>query len=666
MAGASPAVTMRARHAMLGDYELTCAGDPELLFSENETNDRRLYGTDAASPYVKDAFHTYVVGGDRDAVNPARTGTKAAAHYRFDIPAGATVTVDLRLRHVDPAATPSSDPLVGLDTLRSTRRNEADEFYAAVLPAGIDDDARLVARQAFAGMLWSKQFYHYVIEHWLDGDPAMPPPPPERFHGRNARWRHLHNADVISMPDTWEFPWYASWDLGFHCSTLAYIDPQFAKDQVVLLLREWYMEPDGRLPAYEWNFDDVNPPVLALAAAQIFMHEAIREGEGDLAFLERVFHKFLLDFTWWVNREDADGNDVFEGGFLGLDNIGPFDRSMPLPPGYSLGQADGTAWMATFAQTMQAIALLLARPNPVYEDLGVKFFEHFLDIAKALNLGGGGGAGLWDEDEGFYYDVLQKPDGSVEPVRAHTVIGFVPLFGTFTYPAAALAEFPVYEARRQWYLEHRPELVAAAGPIDTVGWEGQAVRSVVPLARLQRLAERMLDEAEFLSPHGIRAVSRFHADHPYSITFADSQHTLDYEPGESTNNLFGGNSNWRGPIWMPVNFLLIKALDNWHSFLGPKWQIECPTGSGRLLDLGQVAVELARRNASIFLRGADGRRPVWGDVELFQTDPYWRDLIPFHEYFHGDTGRGCGAAHQTGWTGLVATLIADYGPRFAG
>jgi hypothetical protein len=652
-----------ASHALLGEYELTCLGADELLFTENETNSRRLFGTAPSGPYVKDAFHRYVVDGESAAVNPAQLGTKAAAIYRLSIGPGEEAAVEVRLRRIDRDGILATPPTAA-DVL-AARRAEADQYYAAVLPASLSTDARLVARQAFAGMLWSKQYYHYIVRDWLEGDPTGPPVSPARRGIRNANWRHLHNADVISMPDTWEFPWYASWDLAFHCTTLALLDPGFAKQQILLMMREWYMDPDGRVPAYEWNFDDVNPPVLPLATAQIFNHERALDGVGDTAFLERAFHKLLLNFTWWVNREDADGNDVFEGGFLGLDNIGPFDRSKGVPPGYLLGQADGTAWMAVFAQTMQLAALALAAHNPVYEDLAVKFFEHSLDIAHALNAGGHNGSGLWDDVDGFYYDVLETPDGRREPVRAHTIVGFVPLFGSFTVSATALGAFPTYEMRRAWYVAHRPDLAAAVFPLDSLSEDGRVLRSVVPQDRFERMAVRLLDEDEFLSPFGIRAVSRYHHDHPLVIAVDGVESRLDYEPGESTTNLFGGNSNWRGPIWMPINFLLVKALDAWHQYFGADLTVTLPTGSGTTMDLGEAAAEIARRNASIFLRGADGRRPVFGDVALFQDDPHWRDLIPFHEYFHGDTGRGCGASHQTGWTGLVGLMLVEYADRLA-
>ncbi len=658
-----PVNSIIANHWQLGEYILYCADADELLFTENETNNERLYGSPSATPYVKDAFHNYVVNGRAEAVNPAQTGTKAAAYFQRTVNPGETITLHLRLAAaVD--AHPLDAPLADFDSVMQERQREADEFYDVVLPSMLTDDVRLVARQAFAGLLWSKQFYHYIVGEWLAGDPAEPAPPQSRQNGRNHDWTHLYNADVISMPDKWEFPWYASWDLGFHCITLAHVDPQFAKDQILLMLREWYMHPNGQIPACEWNFEDVNPPVLSIAAQRVFEIERVNTGKADYEFLERVFHKMLLNFTWWVNRKDALGNDIFQGGFLGMDNIGAFDRDH-LPEGYMLGQADGTSWMAAFAKSMTAIALILAQRDPVYEDLASKFSEHFLFIGNAMNNKNNSDSSLWDEEDGFFYDYLLAPDGSREAIRARTMVGFVPLFGANTMPAEMLDQqkFPDLARRRAWFMEHFPDLMEGLGPMTVPGASNNLLMELVRPDQFRRLLTYMLDENEFLSPHGIRAVSRYHDRNPLVIEVAGEEFRLDYEPGESTSNLFGGNSNWRGPIWMPVNYLILNALTHYYPFYGDAFQVECPTNSGKFLNLGQVAVELARRLSSIFVRDTAGRRAVFGDCELFQNDPYWRDLIPFHEYFHGDTGRGCGASHQTGWTGLIAHIIVDWAEK---
>jgi hypothetical protein len=647
--------TLVARHWELGDYILYCSGADELLFTENETNCQRLYGVPSPTPYVKDAFHEYIVNGKREAVNPASTGTKVAALYTRTLNAGETITIDLRLANMI-GAHPLEAPFANFETLLAERREEADEFYNVVLPATLTDDAKLVARQAFAGMLWSKQYYHYVVEDWLKGDPSEPTPPHERYEGRNHDWPHLFNRDVISMPDKWEFPWYASWDLGFHCVTLAHVDPQFAKEQIILMLREWYMHRNGQIPAYEWNFDDVNPPVLSLAAVAVFRIEHERTGVADYDFLERVFQKLLLNFTWWVNRKDAQGNSIFEGGFLGMDNIGAFDRDN-LPPGYLLGQADGTSWMAAFAESMLGIALMLAQRDPIYEDLASKFWEHFVDIADAMNSQHDPQRSLWDEEDGFFYDYLISPQQERIPVRGRTMVGFVPLFGALSVPATVLDRFPDFQRRREWFMRHRPAMVDSIRPMVVPGNTGNVIAGHVRPDQLRRMLARMLDENEFLSSCGVRAVSRAHLQDPFVIRLGDEEFRLDYEPGESTTNLFGGNSNWRGPLWMPVNFLILLALEQYYLYLGDEYKVECPTGSGQLKTLHEVRVELAGRLGSIFLRGPNGKRKVFGENDLFNNDPYWRDLIPFHEYFHGDTGRGCGASHQTGWTGVIADII---------
>ncbi|MGH7264150.1 MAG: MGH1-like glycoside hydrolase domain-containing protein, partial [Candidatus Rokuibacteriota bacterium] len=536
-----------------------------------------------------------------------------------------------------------------------------DEFYATVIPAGLSADARAVMRQAFAGLLWSKQFYHLDVGRWLRGDPAGPPPPAARLAGRNRRWTHLYNDDVLSMPDKWEYPWYAAWDLAFHTIPLALVDPAFAKEQLVLLLREWYMHPNGQLPAYEWAFDDVNPPVHAWAAWRVYKIEGRVRGRLDRRFLERVFHKLLLNFTWWVNRKDAEGRNVFQGGFLGLDNIGVFDRSAPLPTGGHIEQADGTAWMAMYCLNLLAIALELARENPAYEDVASKFFEHFVNIARATNDVGGEGLELWNERDGFYYDVLHTPDGAHEALRLRSLVGLIPLFAVETLEPDVVDALPGFKRRMQWFLENRPEL---ATHVETGTAEDGGVRRLLTLAsrsRLQRVLRYMLDEGEFLSPYGVRALSRHHREHPYLLEIGGTTYRVEYEPAESATGLFGGNSNWRGPVWFPVNYLLIESLQKFHWFFGDGLKVECPTGSGQRLHLWDVSVELSRRLTRLFLRGDDGRRPVFGGVEKFQMDPHWRDLIPFHEYFHGDDGAGIGASHQTGWTALVAKLLQQSG-----
>ncbi|MGB8771521.1 MAG: glucosidase, partial [Candidatus Korobacteraceae bacterium] len=644
-----------ARHWALGEYVLYCAAADELLFTENQTNNERIYSVPSPSPYVKDAFHEYVVQGRREAVNPAATGTKAAARYLRTIDAGQTVVLDLRLAAaVDEHLL--EDPFADFDALLAERKEEADEFYDVVLPSEMSADAKLVARQAFAGMLWTKQYYHYVVSDWLEGDPAQPPPPAERFQGRNHEWTHLFSRDVISMPDKWEFPWFATWDLGFHCVCLAHVDPQLAKDQVLLMLREWYTHPNGQIPAYEWDFGDVNPPVLTLAARAVFEVERLTTGVADYSFMERVFQKLLINFTWWVNRKDALGNNIFQGGFLGMDNIGVFDRDN-LPPGYLLGQADGTSWMAAFAKSMLSTALLLAERNPDYEDVASKFWEHYIYIANAMNSRSDPKKSLWDEQDGFFYDQLISPDHEQYPIRARTMVGFVPMFGASTVPLETFDHYPAFQRRRQWFIEHRPDLIESVEPMVVPGPTNRVILGLVRPDQLRRMLGYLLDEDEFLSPYGVRAVSRYHLDHPFVLDLDGKEYRLDYEPGESTTDLFGGNSNWRGPVWMPVNALILLALHEYHRHYGDDFKVECPTRSGQMKTLGEVREELTRRLANIFLRDGGGKRAVFGDCALFNCDPYWRDLIPFHEYFHGDTGRGCGASHQTGWTGLIAQVL---------
>jgi Mannosylglycerate hydrolase MGH1-like glycoside hydrolase domain len=651
--------TLVAKHWDLGDYALYCSGADALLFTENETNNERLYGVPSPTPYVKDAFHAYVVNGKREAVNSAANGTKAAARYSRTIGAGETIHFDLRLASVR-GEHPLKAPFSDFEAALKQRKEEADEFYNIVLPPKLSADEKLVARQAFAGTLWSKQYYHYVVTDWLEGDPSEPVPPPQRLEGRNHDWTHVFTQDVISMPDKWEFPWFASWDLGFHCITLAHVDPQLAKEQILLMLREWYMHPNGQIPAYEWDFNDVNPPILSLAARAVFDIEHQRTGAADYSFMERVFQKMLLNFTWWVNRKDALGKNIFQGGFLGMDNIGAFDRDH-LPPGYLLGQADGTSWMAAFAKSMFSIALLLAERDPVYEDVASKFWEHFIYIANAMNSQTDPQKSLWDEQDGFFYDYLISAKHERIPVRARTMVGFVPMFGASTVRPDTFERYPDFQRRRRWFIEHRRDLVESVAPMVVPGSNNNLILGLVRPDQLRRILAYMLDENEFLSPYGVRAVSRYHRDHPLVLNLDGQEYRLDYEPGESGTNLFGGNSNWRGPIWMPVNFLIHRALKQYHLYYGDKFQVECPTGSGNMKNLDQVAEELARRLTRIFLLNAEGRRAVFGDCKLFNNDPHWRDLIPFHEYFHGDTGRACGASHQTGWTGLIAEILIGLG-----
>jgi hypothetical protein len=647
---------VEAQHTTLGRRWLHCDGPPELLFTDNDTNVERLFGVPNPSPYVKDAFHDYVVHGRRDAVNPARTGTKSAARYRLRLAAGATATVRLRLTDA-PAAAPFG---AAFDAMFGQRRGEADEFVATIVPARLSEDARNVMRQALGGMLWTKQWFHFDVRRWLDGDPAQPAPPPSRRRGRNADWQHLYNDDVVSMPDKWEYPWYAAWDLAFHTIPLALVDPDFAKDQLVLFLREWYMHPNGQIPAYEWAFGDVNPPVHAWAAWRVYKIDKRQRGHGDREFLERVFQKLLLNFTWWVNRKDPEGRNIFQGGFLGLDNIGVFDRSAPLPTGDHIEQSDGTAWVAMFSLNMLAIALELAQENAAYEDMASKFFEHFLRIAEAMSGKAGDGIDLWDDADGFFYDVLHTPDGG-RPMKIRSLVGLVPLFSAHVIEPEQLARVPRFARRMQWFLENRPDLarLVTAQPLDDM--RHRRLLALVGSDRLARVLRTMLDEREFLSPYGIRALSRHHAEHPYVLHVDGRAHRVEYEPAESSSGLFGGNSNWRGPIWFPMNFLIVEALQRFDYFYRGELKVELPTGSGRMMTLWEAAAELSRRLIRIFLRDRDGRRPVHGGVDRFARDPHWKDLVLFYEYFHGDNGAGIGASHQTGWTGLVAKLLQQSG-----
>jgi hypothetical protein len=646
---------LRAHSGELGDRWLYVEGAPELLFTENESNAQRLWGVPNPSPYVKDAFHEYLVGGNHLAVNPAHKGSKAAALFAMSIAAGDSAAISMRLVDRKLATRPFG---ANFSQIVRERRQEADEFYKDIIPAAADADTANVMRQAFAGLLWSKQYYHLEIKRWLEGDPGAPPPPESRLEGRNHQWPHLYNADVISMPDKWEYPWYAAWDLAFHCVALAIVDPEFAKQQLVLMLREWYMHPNGQIPAYEWAFGDVNPPVHAWAAYQVYKIDKEKNGgKGDRAFLERVFHKLMLNFTWWVNRKDAEGMNVFQGGFLGLDNIGVFDRSATLPAGGHLEQSDGTSWMAMYSLDLLKLALELAAEDPVYEDVASKFWEHFVYIARAMNHVGNDGLSLWDEEDGFFYDALHLPGGEHFPLKVRSLVGLIPLLAVQTLEPELLDRMPDFKMRLEWFVENRPDLTRNLACMRTGGMKERRLLSIAWREQLQRIFQFMFDESEFLSPYGIRALSRYHRDHPYVLKLEGAERFVDYEPAESTSGLFGGNSNWRGPIWMPVNFLLIEALRKFHGYYGESFQVECPTGSGKFMNLDQAADEVSRRLVRIFQKDDSGRRPVYGNLTKFQDDPHWRDYVLFHEYFHGDTGVGLGASHQTGWTALAARLI---------
>ncbi len=640
----------RAQHPGLGERWLSFEGNPELLFVENETNFQRLWGVPNRTTYVKDGINDRVVALAEDAVNPDQRGTKMAAHYRVEVPAGGSWSAIARI-----SPDRKQDPLSDAAGVLSERKREADEFYAQrPTHALLTEDERLVQRQALAGLMWTKQFFCFDIPQWLSGDPAGPPPPGSRVFGRNHEWPHLSNGDVVSMPDKWEYPWYAAWDLAFHTIPIALIDPEFAKQQLLLLLREWYMHPNGQLPAYEWAFGDVNPPVHAWAAWRVYNIERRLYGQGDRAFLERVFHKLMLNFTWWVNRKDSDGNNFFGGGFLGLDNIGVFDRGQPLPGGMQLEQADGTAWMAMFSMNMMGIALELAAENPVYEDVAVKFFEHFMAIAQAMSNMGGRSDSLWDEKDQFFYDRIKTSDGGSIMLEVRTLVGLLPLLAVEVVEQEVIDRLPEFHRRLLWRAANRPEMAHLFASWQEPGITGHRLLSLPGKARLEAILRRMLDPEEFLSDYGIRAISRYHRDHPYSSDVLGPTMTVDYQPGESTTSMFGGNSNWRGPIWFPVNVLLVEALFKYHEFYGESLRVECPVGSGEYLTLGEVAMDLNRRLASIFLKDANGRRPVFGDSPRLPDGPHWQENVLFYEYFHGDTGRGVGASHQTGWTALVA------------
>ncbi len=664
LASTDEAVCLRAEHASLGET-LLFAWKTDALFTDNETNFQRLFNAPNPTAFQKDGIERHVIHGEPGAVNPAHTGTKAALHYRRTLAPGETWTVELRL--LSAAAYPAEGASVSgakFNAVFDARRAEADEFYTALSPAGLDPDARAVQRQAFAGMLWNKQFYHYVVERWLDGDPGQPAPSAMRKLGRNHDWRHLFNDDILSLPDTWEFPWFASWDLAFHCLPIALLDAEFAKRQLMLLTREWYMHPNGQLPAYEWAFGDVNPPVHAWSAWRVYTIDRKARGggpdTGDRQFLERVFQKLLMNFTWWVNRKDENDRNIFQGGFLGLDNIGVFDRSQPLPTGGYLEQSDATSWMAMYALNLLKIALELAQYNPVYEDIASKFFEHFLSISHAMTSANEGT--LWDEQDGLFYDHIHLPDGNSVPLRIHSMVSLIPLFAVETIELDLMAKLPGFARRFQWFMDHRPGLTNSVSRHCKEERGGKLMLSIVSEEMLKRILTKVLDETEFLSPYGVRSVSKYHEGNPYVLQTDGITRTVDYNPGESHTGLFGGNSNWRGPIWMPVNYLLIESLQKFDYYFGPGFKVECPVGSGKLLTLWEVSMELSRRLATIFRRDPEtGRRAVFGPYEKFQTDPNWNPYPMFHEYFHADEGRGCGASHQTGWTGLIAKLLQQTG-----
>ncbi|MFI5385092.1 MAG: glucosidase [Fimbriimonadales bacterium] len=664
----------------LGRRRLYCEGSPELLFTENESNTKRLWGAENQTPYVKDGINDFVVNGAKNAINPKQRGTKAAARYVLTVKAGESASVRLRLTDKEfnrepPPPAPSSSGARGIaarggglhdpignafDDHVELRRREADDFFKTVIPEDLSDDAKNVMRQAIAGLLWSKQHYHYAVEKWLDGDKAEPAPPESRKTGRNSQWTHVYASDVISMPDKWEYPWFASWDLAFHCVSLAIVDPDFAKQQLILLLREWYMHPNGQIPAYEWAFGDANPPVHAWSALRVFRIEKKRKGQGDYDFLERVFHKLLLNFTWWVNRKDAEGRHLFQGGFLGLDNIGIFDRNAELPCGGFLEQADGTAWMGFYCLNLMAMALEIAAVKPAYEDVATKFLEHFTYIGRAMTTIGGD-MEMWSEQDGFFYDVLCMPWGEHRELKVRSMVGLIPMFAVDTLEPEQLTQFKGFRERMEWYIEHSPDVGQTIASMEEPGHGERRLLSIMNEQRLRAVLRWLLDESEFLSPYGIRALSKFHEEHPYSLLMDGHTYDINYEPAESTTTLFGGNSNWRGPVWFPVNYLIVESLQKFDWYFGKGFRVEFPTGSGKQMALADVAAELSRRLSRTFLQDENGSRPVHGDVGRYRSDPHWRDLVLFYEYFHGDTGRGLGASHQTGWTGLVAKLLQQSG-----
>ncbi len=649
-------------HAELGKMWLYCEDRPELLFCENESNAQRLYGAGNAKGYFKDGINDYLIHGNQKAVNPKQVGTKAAANYAQTISPGNFTELRLRL-----SKSKQAKPFQQYKQIFATRLKEGDEFYGELQSNIRNADERNVQRQALAGMLWSKQFFYYDVSQWINGDPGQPEPPAERRKGRNHEWLHLNNAEIISMPDKWEYPWYAAWDLAFHCIPLATVDTEFAKEQLLLLTREWYMHPNGQLPAYEWAFGDVNPPVHAWATWRVYkIDEKANNGTGDRDFLERVFHKLLLNFTWWVNRKDEAGNNIFQGGFLGLDNIGVFDRSSELPTGGHIDQSDGTSWMAMFSLNMMRIALELSLTKPIYQDMATKFLEHFFYIAGAMTNSGGEGIDLWDDEDEFYYDTLHCPNGNLIRLKIHSMVGLIPMFAVETLEPEFLEKVPEFKERLEWFLNYRTDLASLVSRWHEPGLGERRLLSLLRGHRMKRLLKRMLDETEFLSDYGVRALSKYHQEQPYVFNTNGQEFKVTYQPGESDTGLFGGNSNWRGPIWFPVNFLIIESLQKFHHYYGDDFKIECPTGSGNYATILEVANELSNRLARLFLRDESGKRPVFGDNDKFQTDPHFRDYVLFYEYFHGDNGRGVGASHQTGWTGVVAKLLQPRRPEEKG
>ena len=638
-------------HKKIGEYNLYFDENPEVLFCENETNYKRLYNVDNNADYVKDGINDFITQDIKSAVNPSKTGTKAACNFDIEIDSGSSASIKLRL-----VKGRIQNPFKDFDKSFSERKKEADEFYSAVQKDILSEDAKNVQRQAFAGMLWSKQFYYYDVEKWIEGDKGHPKPPGQRENGRNKEWLHLNNADIISMPDKWEYPWYATWDLAFHCIPFAMIDPEFAKDQLILFTREWFMHPNGQLPAYEWNFSDVNPPVHAWAAWRVYKIDQKIQGKADVDFLERVFHKLLLNFTWWVNKKDHDGHNIFQGGFLGLDNIGVFDRSTQLPTGGHLDQSDGTSWMAMFSLNMLRISLELSKTKPIYQDLATKFLEHFLYIAQSMTNMGCKGIGLWDDEDGFYYDALHLDD-NIHRLKIRSMVGLIPLFAVEVLEPSLLKQVPEFSARLNWFLANKPEMSKLVSRWSDTGVGERHLLSLLRGHRMKKLLKRLLDETEFLSDYGIRALSKYHEEHPYEYKIDGSRLEVKYTPAESDSGLFGGNSNWRGPIWFPVNFLILESLYRFHHYYGDEFKIECPTNSRNFVTIKDAADEIASRLSKIFLKDENGLRPVFKYNSKIQNDPHFKDYILFHEYFHGDNGRGVGASHQTGWTGLIAKIL---------
>jgi hypothetical protein len=666
---------IEADHHALGSYDLYCQTPVKLLFTENESNLKRLWRVPNHTSHVKDAINDAVVNGNTDLVNPNKVGTKAAANYQLLIGPGEHAMIRLRLvklengpngerlrrpHRTSQELSPPPNPFADFDEIFAARKAEADEFYQRLAPSSLGKEHCAIQRQALAGMIWSKQFYHYIVDQWLEGDPGQPPPPPERLSGRNRDWRHLYNERVMSMPDAWEYPWYASWDLAFHCLPLALVDPCFAKVQLDIIAREWYQHPNGEIPAYEWNFSDVNPPVIAWAAWRVYQIERKQTGKGDRAFLETIFHKMLLAFTWWVNRKDSEGNNIFQGGFLGLDNIGVFDRNESFSDGTHLEQADGTSWMGMFSLNLMRIAIELALENHVYENIATKFFEHFLGIAAAMNNLGGQGIGLWNDDDEFYYDVLHTPGGRYLPLKVRSMVGLLPLFAVETIQPQLIDALPGFKARLEWYLTHRPDLASLVSRWQEPGIGERRLVALTRGHRMKCLLRRMLDPEEFLSDYGVRSVSKFHKDHPYSLVVRGEQKVVSYEPAESQTGMFGGNSNWRGPVWFPPNYLLIESLQQFHHYYGDDFKVECPTRSGKFLTLKEIANELSNRLIKLWVRDGNGVRP-YARAMPFSVNGTDDPRYLFHEYFHGDTGAGLGASHQTGWTGLVAKLIQQQG-----